>query len=367
MNILKVARRAGVSTATVSRVINGSPGVGSETAAHVRAVMQELKYTPSPMRPGPKPGSRRKPRANTRNRSIVLLTVGQTSSEWLALPLMASAFGGITAAAAERGVRLLVDEMPDPQRVSSIISGRHADGAIVFWSAKVRGDASSLLHHNLPLVQLLGATEGLGHVDHVTTDHMAVGQLAYRYLAGLGCRELAFVTEFPSWPLMRMRGQAFADAAHDNEHHVSNFLMTSDRVLADIYRPRSFLAATQAELIEKLCSRTPKITGIFSSTDRLTLKLYPMLQARKAIPGRDLTVVSCDNQEPLLSLLDPRPASVDLRPEIIGRLAVSRLLHRLEHPQETAIQLRVPPIMGLPAPSENLTASDAVSSASTSA
>jgi len=310
--------------------------------------MKELKYTPSPTRPGPKPGSRQKQRFNGKNCAIVLLTVGQTSTEWLALPLMASVFGGITAAAAERNVRLLVDEMPDPQRVSSIITDRHADGAIVFWSAKVRGDASSLLHHNLPLVQLLGATEGLGHVDHVTTDHMAVGQLAYRYLTGLGCRELAFVSEFPSWPLMRMRGQAFADSGLDNEHHVSNFLVTTDRVMSDIYRPRSFLSPTLEELVEKLCSRAPKITGIFSSTDRLTLKLYPMLQARKLIPGRDLIVVSCDNQDPLLSLLDPRPASVDLRPQIIGRLAVSRLLHRLEHPTETPIQLRVPPVMGLP-------------------
>ncbi len=365
MSIQKVARRAGVSTATVSRVINGSPGVNSQTAARVRAAMKELKYTPSPTRPGPKPGSRQKPRASTKNRSIVLLTVGQTSSEWLALPLMASAFGGITAAAAERNVRLLVDEMPDPQRVSSIISDRHADGAIVFWSAKVRGDAGLLLHHNLPMVQLLGATEGLGHVDHVTTDHMAVGQLAYRYLTGLGCRELAFVSEFPSWPLMRMRGQAFADSGLDNQHHISHFLVTSDRVISDIYRPRSFLSATLDELVEKLCSRTPKITGIFSSTDRLTLKLYPMLQSRKMIPGRELTVVSCDNQDPLLSLLDPRPASVDLRPEIIGRLAVSRLLHRLEHPQETPIQLRVPPVMGLPAPSESAN-STAISSASSS-
>ncbi len=365
MNIQKVARRAGVSTATVSRVINSSPGVNSQTAARVRAAMKELKYTPSPSRPGPKPGSRQKQRASTKKRSIVLLTVGQTSSEWLALPLMASVFGGITAAAAERGLRLLVDEMPDPQRASSIISDRHADGAIVFWSARVRGDPSSLLHHNLPLVHLLGATEGLDQVDHVTTDHSAVGKLAHRYLASCGRHELAFVSEFPSWPLMRMRGQAFADAGLDHGDHVCKFLLSSDRAMAETYRAKSFTAATLEELMDKLCSQAPKITGIFSSTDRLTLKLYPMLQSRKLIPGRDLTVVSCDNQEPLLSLLDPRPASVDLRPEIIGRLAVSRLLHRLEHPQETALQLRVPPVMGLPVSGENSTSADAISSAST--
>ena len=64
-------------------------------------------------------------------------------------------------------------------------------------------------------------------------------------------------------------------------------------------------------------------------------------------PGKDISVVSCDNQEAMLSLLRPRPASVDLRPDTIGQLAVARLIHRLQFPEEAALQIQVPPALGV--------------------
>ena len=47
MNIYDVSRRAGVSIATVSRVLNGNPNVSEKTRTKVHAVMEELGYTPN--------------------------------------------------------------------------------------------------------------------------------------------------------------------------------------------------------------------------------------------------------------------------------------------------------------------------------
>ena len=47
MDILAVARRAGVSTATVSRVLNGTKRVNAETAQRVRTAIEELNYIPN--------------------------------------------------------------------------------------------------------------------------------------------------------------------------------------------------------------------------------------------------------------------------------------------------------------------------------
>ena len=58
MSISKVAKLAGVSSSTVSRVINNHPRVAPETAQSVRRAMHTLNYTPSDRRPGPKPASR---------------------------------------------------------------------------------------------------------------------------------------------------------------------------------------------------------------------------------------------------------------------------------------------------------------------
>lgn len=48
MDILQVAKRANVSTATVSRVLNGFPGVRQKTVAKVRRAIEELNYLPNP-------------------------------------------------------------------------------------------------------------------------------------------------------------------------------------------------------------------------------------------------------------------------------------------------------------------------------
>jgi len=347
MSIVDVAKRAGVSVATVSRVINDFPGVSPRTARQVRTAMKELLYIPAPIRPGPKPGSRRTTKARIRVGSLVVLTVGQTSRDWLTLPMMASMFAGITAATAERGVRLMVDEMPDPRKLSELISKRQVDGAIVFWSSHLGiGNLEQLRAHGIPMVRLMGAIDGPVEVDHVTTDNTAVGRLAHQHLAACGCRDVAFTTEFPSWPLMRLRGQSFANSARDAGHRVSSYVVGSDGA-AEVYRPRVVMASTLEELVDKLASRSPRPSGLFSSTDRLTLKLYPLLESRGLFPGKDISVVSCDNQEAMLSLLRPRPASVDLRPDTIGQLAVARLIHRLQFPEEAALQIQVPPALGV--------------------
>ena len=347
MSIVDVAKRAGVSVATVSRVINDFPGVSPRTARQVRTAMKELLYVPAPIRPGPKPGSKRTTKARVRVGSLVVLTVGQTSRDWLTLPMMASMFAGITAATAERGVRLMIDEMPDPRKVSELISRKQVDGAIVFWSSHLGiGNLELLVGHGVPMVRLMGAIDGPVEVDHVTTDNMAVGRLAHQHLAACGCKDVAFITEFPSWPLMRLRGQSFANSARDAGHRVSSYVVGSDGA-AEVYRPRVLMATTLEELVDKLAARSPRPTGIFSSTDRLTLKLYPLLESRGLYPGRDINVVSCDNQEAMLSFLRPRPASVDLRPDVIGQLAVARLIHRLQFPEEAALQIQVPPALGV--------------------
>jgi DNA-binding LacI/PurR family transcriptional regulator len=58
MSITRVAKLAGVSSSTVSRVINNHPRVAPETAEAVRKAMEKLNYTPSDRRPGPKPSLR---------------------------------------------------------------------------------------------------------------------------------------------------------------------------------------------------------------------------------------------------------------------------------------------------------------------
>ena len=71
MPISEVAKLAGVSSSTVSRVINNHPSVAPETVTSVRNAMQQLGYAPSERRPGPKPSFRS--RTGTANIAFLVL------------------------------------------------------------------------------------------------------------------------------------------------------------------------------------------------------------------------------------------------------------------------------------------------------
>ena len=75
MSIVNVAKRAGVSNATVSRVINKHPSVSPETQLAVQTAMNDLGFVVSDRRPGPKPNSR-----SRRSLGLCFLVQGTTPS-----------------------------------------------------------------------------------------------------------------------------------------------------------------------------------------------------------------------------------------------------------------------------------------------
>jgi DNA-binding LacI/PurR family transcriptional regulator len=79
----------------------------------------------------------------------------------------------------------------------------------------------------------------------------------------------------------------------------------------------------------------------------MTAEMYPVLQHHRLRPQRDITIISCDNEETRLSSLFPRPASIDPGAEQIGFRAVTRLVSRLQRADEPPILILVAPrLMG---------------------
>src|SRR4051794_31420899 len=105
MSIVEVAKIAGVSTATVSRVLNGLPGVRAETVAQVQAAVAQLSYTPQRVHKR----RRRTAKVRLQTGNIAAITVGHDPS-WLALPVLASVVGGLQRGAQVHELRLLLGE-----------------------------------------------------------------------------------------------------------------------------------------------------------------------------------------------------------------------------------------------------------------
>jgi DNA-binding LacI/PurR family transcriptional regulator len=100
-------------------------------------------------------------------------------------------------------------------------------------------------------------------------------------------------------------------------------------------------------LIARLASDMPRggegPLGLFVSRDEETVHVYRLLRENGVEPGRDVVVISCDNEFVRLSTLHPRPATIDLQAAQIARHAVRRLGARIKHRDEPPVRILVNP------------------------
>jgi DNA-binding LacI/PurR family transcriptional regulator len=348
MSIVEVAKAAGVSTATVSRVMNGLPGVRAETVAQVRAVMLELKYTRLRTRSTRKRTSSKSAKLRTGNIAVITIGSGQ---DWLMLPVMASVLSGIQRGVGLHELRLILGEMSDPSQPSKLLVDRQIDGAVVFISSDVpiaMYEATfKAMQKYVPIVWAMGIGTALGGIDHVSPDNLGIGHLAYSYLKELGCERPAFLTLNPNWPLMRLRGQSFLNSAFDDGRSPTTYATSDDARFVASYGGRVVTAATLRDLLRQFTEEKSRPDGLFIGNDLTTSQVYPLLAEHGIKVGTDLKLVSCDAEEARLSGMHPRPASIDIGGEEIGYRCVNRLLNRIERPSGPPLIIQVAPRMVL--------------------
>jgi DNA-binding LacI/PurR family transcriptional regulator len=261
---------------------------------------------------------------------------------------MASVVTGITRAARELDLRPVLDEMPDPETLSPVLRRREVDGAIVFVASGLALNKLVNLHQHLPVVWVMGGEGGPFQVDHVSADNLGIGNLACEYLAGKGCKNLAYISNEPDWLIMRLRGFAFARAAGDSSLTCTSYIVDGSPKAVEAYGRNANVSPTLEKAVDRLAAANPKHDGLFIPTDLLTTRVYPLLAQRGVEPERDIRIVSCDNEEERLGMLATRPASIDIRGEEIGRWAVRQLVQRLQRPDDPCTRMQVAPRLVLP-------------------
>ncbi|MFE4081180.1 LacI family DNA-binding transcriptional regulator [Paenarthrobacter sp. YIM B13468] len=181
VGIADVAEKAGVSHATVSRVMNGNAAVDPGIAARVRAAASELKYQPNPV-----------------GRSLAL---GKTDTIGIVVPDLANPtfqaiLRGLSIAASQDGYRVLIADSSEVTSEEAILAGearRRCDGVVL--CAPRMGDAeleelAPTLH---PLV-LINRTTVATNTPSLSVDYGQGIQELAQHLVGLGHRRLAFLS-----------------------------------------------------------------------------------------------------------------------------------------------------------------------------
>ena len=330
MSMAKVAKIANVSSATVSRVINGRSSVKPETVLLVKKAMAKAGYAPKPLssRPGPRLNGYGQ---NSKRTGIIALVMCMKPSFLGHSPVLSSAVHGAEDALMQRGLSMVQVYVQPGGPISPILSKNGIDGSLVIFTMPDNVEAVLSRHACVTLM-----SEATTHSDHVFCDNEAIGKLAFDYLKERGHQHVAFMTWSKERTVSITRRDSFCRAAQKSQVQVDLFEHTNiwGNDLLDKPTIMESMCATTVEHMLKLAEMP---TGLFVADDATTATLYPVLKRYGIMPGKDIDIISCNNETMLLAGLSPRPATIDIKSEYVGRRAVEQLCWRLQNPEDRAI------------------------------
>ncbi|MFF5897275.1 LacI family DNA-binding transcriptional regulator [Streptomyces argenteolus] len=300
-----VARRAGVSGQTVSRVANGRSNVGAATRERVLKAMRELGY---------RPNSAARALRSGRFRSIGVIVFTLTSYGNL------RTLEAVAAAATERRytITLMPLERPTHADVNVALDrlGEQAvDGVIVLIESHLIGAAEEArLHRGVPVVTVDSRVAGRSPV--VDTDQVAGARLATEHLLGLGHETVWHVAgpRDSDSAVLRLRGWRETLRAHGRP--------VPEPVHGDWYADSGYTAGRRL-------SAEPGVTAVFAANDQMALGvLRALTEARLRIP-EDVSVAGFDDMPESRNFIPPL-TTVHQDFAAIGRTAVRALAQEIE-------------------------------------
>lgn len=325
VNLEVVAKLAGVSTATVSRVINGKPGVSIEKVAEIQGIINRLKFKPSKRR-----RSSLGPESTPfKHGSVAIFVRGQGHYE--APELLVKQLEAISISLSEKQINpILIMGEQDSFHLPFAVLRQQIDGAIVFGSSLPVSIAS--LIDGVPTVWMTSHDEGSGEV--ILPGNFEIGQAAADFLIQKNCRNLLTINPFPENSVLRCRCSAFLVTTQQHSVSASFFSLKNTDIEKNDLRGRVLDIHAQIFPVKQ------KFDGIFIPDDRLVAVAHPILkEAGIIVPGKT-QLISCGNESDYLLGLHPRPATIDIGPEILGDQAVN-LLFRMAGGEKRNVRVNV--------------------------
>lgn len=334
ISIYSVAEVAKVSGSTVSLVVNNDPRVNLKTVDRVRQAIAQTGYVPTPV--SGRKGRRSRPRKPIRKMQIALIS--RLSAIHMKTPVYSSVMHGIEDELSKLNFNLIVRSLPIIEPWEAI--PKKIDGAILFH---VKDDDPKLINtlRNLSCVRVMGRSIETDFFDLVTYDDDAVGRIAAEHLLNLGHRRLSYIGSLDQ--KNTLRGISFKNAVMAAGAEFVVIEKGVDNLLLEDGSSQLPNMKALGTVCEGLAAMPKRPTALFFHADILVMGLYHILPHYGIKPGVDITLVGTNNDRVYLEHLSPRPATININAEQVGRNAVERLLWRLDHPKEPVEKIKLQP------------------------
>ncbi len=315
----RVAERAGVSTASVSRVLNGL-SASEDMLSRVQEAVAELGYRPNAI-------ARSLKVRRTQQLAFAVADVGN--------PVYVEMMRAVEAETRSRGYRLLVSStgghMDDIRGLLDGLAHGYADG-LVLSPVRVDGELVEALRRlDLPVVVVGTVPKDLA-VDNVRANSSGGVRQALEHLHASGRRRIAFV----NGPVDTVPGSARSRAFERTARALG---LDADPALR--IEAADFTLAAGRDAAEALLDReTPD--AVLGANDLLAIATMQVLAERRLRVPDDVAVVGMDDTE-IAGVTTPTLTSVDLGSRERGRLAARLLLERLDDPAREVQRVTVQP------------------------
>lgn len=304
--IRDVAKKAGVSIATVSRVINNKGKIKQETEDAVRQAMEELAYTPNKVAQG---------LSNRRSHAVAFILPSIRNPYF---PEMARAVEDV---AHENGYHVFIcntDEERD--KLTSYLNNlatHYVDGIILNSHIINEDDLEKLRKNNVSVVMMDRVLKGSDMTSFAVKNREGA-RMATEHLVEIGCKHIGHISGIEAVPNTIDRKWGYLDVARS----LADFKMSW-------IAPGDFTVESGYQAAKELFMRHPEIDGIFASNDMMAIgALRAAHEWGKSVPN-ELAIIGFDGID--LSALTVPPISTIQQPTYeLGALAMEELLRHME-------------------------------------
>jgi LacI family transcriptional regulator len=311
-----VAAQAGVSIATVSRVVNGRYGVAPGTSSRVQAVIDDLGYESSLVARS----------LRSRRTNVIGIIVADIE------PFSAELLKGAARAIRGTGYELIVysggghleDDTGWERRYLSRVSGTLTDGTVLVTPTVVDASTSS------PVVAV-DPHAGSSEMPTVDSENLQGAKTATEYLIELGHRRIGFLAGRSDLESARRRERGYREALAE-----AGIPFDENLVRIGGYTGESARSAAR-ELLEM----TDRPTAIFAANDVSAIQTMNVASETGLEVPEDLSVVGFDNI-PESALTTPPLTTIDQSIQQMGFEAAKLLLGLIDEPDRDPIHLTLP-------------------------
>ena len=321
VTIKDVAKAAGVSISTVSKVINGHYSISEETQERVQQVIQELNYYPSASAQSFAKGA---------TRTVTVLTdLGPNIT--FSNPHMFEIIGGMEETLRARNYRLVLcgsQSSTACEMAEEFISRRSADALAVHVSIMTHQLAALLVRTHFPHI-VLGKPTFDSQVCWIDINNISSGIIAAAHLSQEGYRRIAFLggREHDQNSTHRMEGirQGLENVGLCLE---DQFIWLGDSTPAEGLR-----------MAKKLLNSKPMPDAVVCANNYIALGCVSAIRERGLEMPKQIAVMTFDDH-PFSQIMDPPLTVVDIDVRGMGRQAGKFLLEIIRHPN-TQVQTYV--------------------------